>query len=78
MAAINAADTFKVRAPVSLNPNSQLGTQTNYSATAVGEALAMGAGVTTLYGVLVLSGTLTNNFAASGDVQACVKVLQDP
>ena len=74
-AAINAADVFAVRPPVPLSLNSQLGTHTTASAAGLGQPLAPGA--TTLYGVLIVSAALTNQFSAASDVQVCVQVLQD-
>ena len=76
VAAINAADKFTPRGPVALTANSQLGTQTINSAAGIGEALAPG--TTSLYGVLIANAALTNQFAGTGDVQVCIKVLQDP
>ena len=76
VANIAAADKFLPRGPISLSPNSQLGTQTVNSAAGIGEALAPG--TTSLYGVLIANAALTNNFATAADVQVCIKVLQDP
>lgn len=74
VAAINTADIFSVRAPIALTANSQLGTHTN--AAAYGLGMAFNTNSTSLWGILLANAALTNNFAA-GDVQVCVKTLQD-
>lgn len=75
VAAINAADVAKVRGPVYLSTNSQLGTHTVLSAVGLGQAMAPGA--TSLYGVLIASAALTNQFASTSDVTVTVTILQD-
>lgn len=75
VANINTADVAKVRNPVLLGSNSQLGTMTIASATGLGEAMAPGA--TTLYGVLLANAALTNQFSSTSDVTVTVKILQD-
>jgi hypothetical protein len=75
VAAINATDVPSVRGPVALTNYSDLGTHTVAYAEALGEPLAPG--TTSLFGVLITSAAWTNNLAA-GDVQVCVKILQDP
>ena len=74
-AAINAADVAAVRAPISLTNYSGLGTMTVISATGIGEAMSVGS--TSLYGVLIVSGTLTNNFGSTSDITVTVTILQD-
>lgn len=76
VAAINAADVATVREPVSLSNYSGLGTQTVASAVGLGQAMAPGS--TTLYGVLIGSAALTNQFGSTSDVTVTVKILQDP
>jgi hypothetical protein len=77
VSAINSADTPKVRNPVALSGNTQLASTgfTVYSAAGLGEALAPG--TTSLYGVLIANAALSTQFAATGDVQVCVKILDD-
>lgn len=75
VAAINAADVAKVRAPVTLTQNSQLGTQTVAYATGLGQAMALGS--TSLYGVLLANAALTNQFSSTSDVTVTVTILQD-
>jgi hypothetical protein len=77
VAAINAADVTKVRAPVSLTSNIQLAATLFSEQYAYGLGLPMAPGTAALYGVLLANATLTNNFAGTGDVQVCVKVLDD-
>lgn len=75
-AAINSADVLKVRGPVPLTiPYSNLGTQTVYAQDAIGKALNVGG--TTMYGILVPTGTTASLGGTTGVVQVCVKVLQD-
>jgi len=75
VAAINAADVAKVRSPVYLANSSVLGTHTVMSATGLGQLSAPGA--TTLYGVLIVTGVLTNQFAAITDITVTVTIAQD-
>lgn len=75
VAAINAADVAKMRPPVALTQNSQLGTATVAYATGIAEAVAPGS--TDLYGVLLANAALTNQFASASDVTVTVTVLQD-
>lgn len=75
VAAINAADVAKVRGPVSLAANSQLGTHTVAYADGLAEPMALGA--TTLYGVLIANAALTNQFTSTSDVTVTVKIFQD-
>lgn len=75
VAAINAADVDKVREPISLSAYSGLGTHTVAYATGIGQAMAPG--TTSMYGVLIATAALTNQFGAASDVQICIKVLQD-
>jgi hypothetical protein len=75
VANINAADVPAQRTPVSLSGNNQLGTATVAGTAGIGEALAPG--TSTLYGILVTNGALTNNFSTTSDVQVCVEILQD-
>lgn len=72
--AINAADVFKVKGPITLSTaDSGLGTHTVYQADAVARAhVASGA---TDYWVLVTTGTPT--FATTADVQFCASYLVD-
>jgi hypothetical protein len=75
VANINVADVPAVRGASSLTNYSGLGTHTIASLAGIGQAFAPG--TTTLYGVLIAGGTLTNNFTTTSDVQVCVKILQD-
>lgn len=73
-AAINAADVFSCEGPIPLTvADSNLGTCTYYLNPAVG--LALNAGTTTLYGVLITTGTPT--FASTSDLQIQITLLQD-
>ena len=73
-AAIAAGDVAKVLMAISLDPDSQLGTHTIYSAT-VDATLSIGA--TDLYGVLIIDGLLTDEFTTTGDVMVELTVTQD-
>ena len=75
VAAINAADVAKVRPPIALTNASQLGTHTVSYSAGIGEAMNVGS--TTLYGVLIVSGALTNQFGSTSDVTVTVTILQD-
>lgn len=75
VAAINAADVAKVRPPIVLTNASQLGTHTVSYAAGIGEAMNVGS--TTLYGVLIVSGALTNQFGSTSGVTVTVTILQD-
>lgn len=80
VANINAADINLVRGPITLAPSvmnssNALGTMTVSSAFGLG--LAMSPGVTSLYGVLLSNGSLTNNFTSTSDISVTVTVLQD-
>jgi hypothetical protein len=75
VAAINAADVAKIREPISLSMNSQLGTCTVAYAQAL--AQAMTAGTTLLTGILLANATLTNQFTTTNEVSITVKILQD-
>ena len=70
-AAINSADVGRVRATVSLNASSALGTHTiAYNA---GLGFAQGAvGGTTVYGILLTNAALTNNFSSATELQVAV------
>lgn len=75
-AAINAADVAKVKAVVALNAYSGLGTHTALYADGLG--IAINAGATSLYGVLIANAALTNQFATTDDVTNIdIDVLQD-
>ena len=71
---ISSGDMFKVRGPISLNANSQLGTMTTLSADAIAKAFAPGSPSFSM--VLLANAALTNQFAA-GDVEVCATVLSD-
>lgn len=75
VANINASDVALVREPTQLNNYSGLGTMTIMSATGIGQAMNVGS--TSLYGVLIVSGALTNNFGSTSDITVTVKILQD-
>lgn len=77
VAAINAADVTKVLPPIVLNASSLLGTHTILSAVGLGQAIALGAGNTTLYGVLIANAALTNNFTTTTDITVELTLLQD-
>jgi hypothetical protein len=77
VAAINAADVTKVRTPISLASNIQLAATLFSVQYAYGLGLPMAPGATTLYGVLLANTALTNQFAGTGDVQVCIKLLDD-
>jgi hypothetical protein len=74
VASINVADAPKVRPPITLTANSQLGTHTVASAVGIGQAFTPGS---TLYGLLIANAALTNNFTTTSDVQMCATVLND-
>lgn len=75
VANINSADVAKIRNPIALSANSQLGTCTVASATGLGQAMAPT--TTSLYGVLLANAALTNQFSSTNDVTVTVTVLQD-
>jgi len=75
VANINAADVSAMRNPIALSANSQLGTCTVLSAVGLGQATAPGS--TSLYGVLIANGALTNQFGSTSDITVTVTVLQD-
>ena len=78
VAAINAADVDKVSEPIALTGSSVLGTHTIASGTQLAIPLTMGAGNTSLFGVLLSGAALTNQFTGSSDLRVCMKILQDP
>ena len=75
-AAIAVADFDKARAPVTLNNSNILGTHTNSAAYGLGLPIVLGAGVTTLYGLLV-AGAAFSSALAAGDLSVTIKILQD-
>ena len=76
VANINAADVAKVKAVVSLTSTNILGTHTCLYADGLG--IAVNAGGTTLYGVLISLSALTNQFSTTGYVtNVTIDILQD-
>ena len=74
--AINAADVFKVRPPITLSSaDSGLGTHTNYGADLIGRLHVALGPTTTDYWVLVTTGTPT--FGSTTDAQFCVTYMVD-
>jgi hypothetical protein len=74
--AINAADVFKARPPISLaSPKSNLGTHTVYSATGLGQPWVTGS--TSGWGVLVPEATTASLGGTADVVEICTTTLQD-
>jgi hypothetical protein len=79
VAAINAADVASVRQGPVLAASSVLGTHTILSSAAgYAQAMFVGPGKTTLWGVLTSTILLTNNFGSASDVQVCAQLTLDP
>ena len=75
-AAIVDADKTKVRGPIPLNVNTQLGGAFSIQY-AYGIGLAIAPGTTSLFGVLVTDAALSVQFAGASDVQVCITTLND-
>jgi hypothetical protein len=72
--AINAADIpFHIGNFILNGPSSVLGTETIYNLNGIGKAI--NAGASTLYGVLVVTGTPT--FGSTTDISVVIEILQD-
>jgi len=71
-----STDIFATRMPTSLaNPNSALGTMTNYGAVGIGQPIV--STDANLYGILVPTATTASLGGTTNVIQICVKVLQD-